>query len=256
MTICAIVLTHNSAKSLEECLASLTFCDEVLVVDDASTDGTRKIASEKGARVVEHELANDFAAQRNWAMQQTSHNWVLFVDSDERVSDSLRVELTKLKQRDPSYVSGFRIPRRDFFLGREMKYGETSQARLHGFVRLVSPGSGAWKGSVHEEWQPRHGTIEQLPGFLDHKPHPTIAEFLSEVNRYSTLRARELQNQGKRAGVWELCAYPFGKFLYTYLWKRGYADGPEGFIYSFMMSFHSFLVRAKLIQYSFYDPSH
>ena len=118
-----------------------------------------------------------------------------------------------------------------------------------GIIRLIKKGSGKWFGKVHEEFR-SDGQIGRLDSFLNHYPHPTVKEFLKEINFYSTLRARELRDQGEQASIWKVIFFPFTKFVLTYFIKLGLLDGPAGFAYAFFMSFHSFLVRAKLYQYT------
>lgn len=186
----------------------------------------------------------DFAQARNKGMENAKNDWILFIDSDEEISKELAQSISHLDLKN-SEIGAYFIPRRDFFWGKEMKYGETSSARNHGIIRLVKKGSGKWVGKVHEIFR-ASGRTERLVGFINHYPHQTIAAFLESINNYSTLRAQELRSKGIRTNVFQIILYPLGKFWYTYILKLGFLDGPGGFVYSFMMSFHSFLVRSKL----------
>lgn len=105
---------------------------------------------------------------------------------------------------------------------------------------------------MHEEFVCQ-GLVGRLESLLNHYPHPTVKDFLKEINYYSTLRAKELLEQRKSANIFSIIFYPLGKFVFTYFLKLGFLDGPAGFGYAFMMSFHSFLVRAKLYQYTKID---
>jgi glycosyltransferase involved in cell wall biosynthesis len=252
MRVSVVILTHNSESTLDRCLKSVRFADEILVVDDFSTDGTFALAKERGVEIKEHKLDNDFAAQREWGAAHAKHEWVLFVDSDEEISAELGAEIESLDERDLDDVGGFRLRRRDFWMGHELKYGETATVRADGIARLIHKGRGEWTRPVHEVWLPfAHYELRRLRNFIDHRPHQDIAEFLREVNRYSSLRARELYEAKTAASIRDVYLIPAGKFLYTYLLKLGFLDGPAGFIYCFMMAFHSFLVRSKLYQYQF-----
>lgn len=256
--ISAVVLTKNEKNNIKSCLKSLDFVDEVIVIDDFSSDETLKIIEEikKSQRInikiVQKKLNNDFARQRNFGLKNISGDWALFVDSDEEVSLKLRNELNELKNKKiDETISAFYIKRRDFFWGREVRYGEVRKIRQTGLIRLVKKNSGYWIGKVHEEFKIKNGKTGRLKSFLNHYPHPTLKDFLTKVNFYSTLRAKELYRQGKKPSLFQLIFYPFFKFILTYLFYLGFLDGAVGFVYSFVMSFHSFLVRAKLFQYYF-----
>ncbi len=243
MKISAIILTKNEEKRIEKAIKSLSFCDEVVVIDDVSTDGTVEKAKEMGATVHIHEKNKTFSGQRNFAMEKARNEWVLFVDADEEVSDELRSEILRLKH-DTS-TEAYALPRRDFFWDHEMKYGETKKVRNAGIVRLMKKGSGVWVGLVHERFVSSKKAVK-LNGFLNHYSHDSVTSFIEDVNDYSTIRAEELFATGAKVSGLGLILYPFGKFIYTYFILCGFLDGPAGFVYSFIMSFHSFLVRAKL----------
>jgi len=248
MKITTIILARNEEKIIEKAIRSVSFCDEVLVIDDESSDSTGIIAKEAGATVLSHSLRNNFAEQRNWAMKQAKNDWIFFLDADEKVSTNLKFEIYNLKLYEN--IVAYTIPRRDFFWGHEMRHGETKQTRTKGIIRLIKNGSGVWTGAVHETLTPT-GDVGKLHAFLDHHSHNSLSSFVQDINIYSTIRSFELNSQGKQVSSLELVFYPFGKFIYTYFILLGFLDGPAGFVYSFVMSFHSFLVRAKLLTKSY-----
>lgn len=243
--ISAIILAKNEEKKIERAAASILFCDEVIVVDDESIDETTKKAEKAGAKVLIHPLKNGFAEQRNWAMKQAKNDWILFIDADEELSEELEKEIKKVLTLQHSNIVAYTIPRRDFFWNTEMKYGETRKTCTNGIVRLMKEGHGAWTGAVHETFTAT-GPVGKLNSFLNHYSHDSLSSFVQDVNVYSTMMAMELAKEGKKVSPFELIIFPFGKFMYTYFILGGFLDGPAGFVYSFVMSFHSFLVRAKL----------
>lgn len=247
--ISAIIITKNEEKKIEQAVSSLSFCDEVLVIDDNSTDDTVKKAKERGAKTFIHPKEGNFAYQRNWAMERARNEWILFIDADEKVSKPLSEEMTAVFRENPDAVA-FALPRRDFFWDKEIRYGETKKIRTEGIIRLVKKGSGIWKGIVHETFVP-NGRVQKFHGFLDHYSHDSLSSFVEDINVYSTLRAHELALTGKKVSPLSIIFLPFGKFIYTYFFLGGFLDGPSGFVYSFVMSFHSFLVRAKLATQSY-----
>ena len=246
--ISAIILTKNEETKIEKAISSLLFCDEVIIIDDESTDKTVENATKAGAKVLTHSKKNNFAEQRNWAMEKTKNEWILFIDADEEVSEDLKFQIINLKLEEGT--TAYAIPRRDFFWGHEMQYGETKQARSKGIIRLIKKGGGVWTGAVHETFI-SSGAVGKLDELLNHYSHDSLTSFIQDINIYSSLRAKELAKMGKKVIIPELIFFPFGKFIYTYFILGGFLDGPAGFVYSFVMSFHSFLVRAKLVTKSY-----
>lgn len=244
--ISAVVLVRNQQHQLEDCLKSLGFCEEIIVVDDYSQDSSVKTAEKFGAKVYKHRLNGNFAAQRNWAMAKAKNDWILFVDADEVVSDELATELYQMTAQFLTGLSGFYLRRKDYLYKRELRFGDSGKVNI---LRLGRRSRGQWRGKVHEVWELR-GDIGRLKKPILHYPHPTVAEFLSEVNFYTTLRAQELHDQKKSASFFSILVYPTTKFVVNYLIKLGFLDGTLGMISALMMSLHSFLVRSKLWQLS------
>ncbi len=240
-----VILAKNEEKTIEKAIKSVKFADEILVVDDDSTDKTAVTAVKAGATILTHTLSNNFAAQRNYALEKAAGEWVLFLDADEEITPELKKNIVQIVKKEKSEFAAYYLKRRDKLWGRELKHGELASAYNKGIIRLVKKSSGTWVGTVHEEFRPT-GQTGQLTGFINHTPHQSFKDFLEDVNNYSTIRAQELYDIHKKTNVLQIMFYPIIKFKYTYFLKMGFLDGPEGFSYSFMMSFHSFLVRSKL----------
>ncbi len=248
MKLSTVILAKNEEKNIVRAIESVEFSDEILVIDDFSTDRTTERAREMGAFIIHRKLNKNFAMQRNFGLKKSRGEWVLFLDADEFLCKELQEEIKKLLNEKPDY-SAYYIKRRDFMWGRELFFGETKNVREKGLLRLIKKGSGQWKSSVHETFVTGKLT-GKLKNFIDHYPHQTLGAFLSDINFYSELRARELLRFKVNPSLWMIVAYPVGKFLNNYFLKWGFLDGAVGFLYAFMMSFHSFLVRAKLYQYT------
>lgn len=244
--ISGVILTKNEEKHIESCLKSLLWCDERIVVDDCSEDKTKEIAKKLGAIVYEHPLDNDFANQRNFALEKAKGEWVLFLDADERISPSLLSEITSVLHQQASFVydhvNGFYIPRRDILWGKQLKYGEAGNTKL---LRLARKSAGEWRGKVHEVWKVK-GKVGVLKNPILHYPHENIEAFLKELNVYTDIRAKELFAKKKKASFLSIITYPKAKFFVNFVLLRGFLDGVPGFITAMLMSFHSFLVRGKL----------
>lgn len=240
--ISVIILTKNEEKNITGCLESVVWCDEKIIIDDHSTDKTAELAKEKGAVVYKRYMQNNFADQRNFGLEKAKGDWVLFIDADERVSSALWYEIMQHSSESITESTGFYIKRQDIMWGKVLKHGETGNITL---LRLAKKDAGKWVGSVHEIWKVQGKTL-LLKNPLDHFPHPTISEFLSEINFYTDLRAQELYKKGIKSNWASILFYPTGKFISNYWVRGGFLDGVPGLLVSLLMSFHSFLVRSKL----------
>lgn len=236
LTIC--ILTKNSQDELSKLLPTLQFANQVVIIDDFSSDNTESIARAHKCNYYKRALDNDFSAQRNYGLKMSRDGWVLFIDPDEQISDELSQEIQK--SIEGTAYDGFFIKREDLFLGKILKHGETGSVWL---LRLAKKGKGFWGRPVHEVWQV--GNTGKLQEVLFHQSHQNIGHFLKKINYYTSIEAAYRKKSGKKTTVFEAISYPCGKFINNYFVKRGFLDGMEGFIMALMMSVHSFLVRAK-----------
>ena len=242
MKLTGVVLTHNSKSSLEKTLSSITFCDEVIVVDDDSTDGTLFLAKKYGAKIYQRKLNSNFAAQRNFGLTKAKGKWVLFVDPDEIVTEVLAKEI--FRAIDSNTKDGYWIQRVDVFLSKRLLFGETGNIY---FVRLAKKDAGKWKRPVHESWN-TSGSLGRLNNPLLHYPHQSLSHFFNKINAYTSIEA--VYRKGERRGFswFELLVYPTAKFFKNYLWLQGFRDGIPGLIMAYMMSIHSLAVRVKMYE--------
>lgn len=242
--ITGVLIARNEEGMVAQWAQQMSWCDELLLVDNASTDATARVAREHGMTVVtEHD--RDFARLRNIALERAKGDWLVYIDADEEVSPELAKDIVEATNQPNTHT--LRLRRQDIFWGTAVRYGEVAQAYRKGIIRVIRKGSGTWKGRVHEAFQPKKQsgslTIETP---LIHRSHEDVKSFLDDVNLYSTLRAEELYHKGVRVTWKDVLIRPCVKFCYTYFVKMGFRDGPAGFVYAFMMSFHAFLVRAKM----------
>lgn len=238
--ITVVILTKNEEKNIEECLKTLKWCDEIIVIDDYSEDKTAEIAEKLGAELFKHHLNNNFAQQRNFGLEKAKGEWVLFVDADEQISPELAKEIKQEVKKGERYAFVFK--RQDFFMGKPLKHGETANVRL---LRMAKK-DGQWERLVHEVWKTKWRTKTLINPIL-HYPHPSISQFLSQINFHSTLHAEALRKEGIEFSLFRLIFNPLGKFLQNYFWRLGFLDGTAGFVMAIIMSLHSFLARAKLL---------
>jgi len=240
----AVVLTRNEEKNIKECLESISFCDEVIVVDDDSTDKTLNIAKKMGAKTFSRGMNENYGKQCNYGLKKASGDWIFFIDADERVSKKLREEIiNKLSNREiVKQYSGFSVKRKDKLLDKWLRFGEVGTFRS---IRLVKKGSGKWMRRVHV-WFKLKGSVGKLKNPLQHFPHPTLNEFIRSINRWSSWHARANNEEGKKSNLFKIILFPVFKFFQNYIFRLGFLDGMHGFIHALLMSFHSFLAWSTL----------
>ncbi len=238
--ISAIILAKNEEKNIGQCIDSVGFCDEILVIDDYSTDNTEKSAKKHGAKVLKHKLDQDFASQRNWGIIQATNEWILFIDADEKISSSGAKEILNTISSTKTKV-GFYLPRYDVMWNKTLKYGDIYNTKL---LRLAKKNCGNWEGCVHEQWK-IFGEVGDLKNHIIHAPHQTLTEFLEHLNSYSTIKSQYFINSNRKISLAHIWFSPIWKFVKNYLLRLGFLDGTAGFIHALLMSFYVFQVASK-----------
>jgi glycosyltransferase involved in cell wall biosynthesis len=243
------VVAKNEAADLGEALASVAWADEIVVVDSHSTDDTVAIARRYTDRVVVHDWLGHIE-QKNYAASLASHDWILSVDADERVTPELAVEAKAVLAAEPSHAA-FRIPRVTWHLGRWVRTTDwfpDYQDRLYDRRRA------RWTGRYVHESLKADGTTGQLRGEIQHYAYRDIAEHLETIDRYTTLAAQQMHEDGRRAGLLQLAGHPPLAFLRNYIARGGIRDGVPGFIISSMNAYYVFLKFAKLRELQHHAP--
>ena len=241
LPLSVVLITHNAAAQLAECLASVAFADEVVVVDSGSSDGTDALAARYGARVLQKEWLG-FGRQKQFAVEQ-AHDWVLCLDADERVSAELAASVVHALQAPASQV--YRMARCNRFLGRWLRHGE---GYPDWSPRLFDRRHARWSDDgVHEKvlYAVSPGT---LTGDLLHESGEDLGSYLEKQNRYTALAAQELHRRGQRAGLAELALSPLLRFFKFYLLRLGLLDGLPGLVHISIGCMNSFMKYAKLIE--------
>ncbi|OIR06727.1 glycosyl transferase family 2 [mine drainage metagenome] len=237
----AVIITKNAARQLPECLESLAFCDEILVVDSGSDDGTVALARARGARVIEAGWRG-FGPQKQYAVAQAAHDWVLCVDADERVSPELRAAIERA--RAASSRSAYRFPRRNRFLGRYLRHGE---GYPDWSLRLFDRRRARWSDDAVHEKVVTDVVIGTLTGDLLHDSAETLDAYLAKQNRYTTLAAQQAFDAGRRAHVAQLLLSPLARFVKFYFLRLGLLDGVPGLIHILIGCGNSFAKYAKML---------
>jgi glycosyltransferase involved in cell wall biosynthesis len=238
----AVLITRNAAPVLEPCLDSLAFADEVVIVDSSSSDGTPELAARKGARVVQKEWLG-FGRQKQFAVEQASHDWVLCLDADERVSPELArsIESALIAPVSPVY----RMARRNRFLGRWLAHGE---GYPDWSPRLFNRLNARWSEDLVHEKVLYAATPGTLKGDLMHDSFDSLATYLERQNRYTTLQARQAFERGQTAGTTHLLLSPVVRFIKFYVLRLGFLDGVPGLLHISIGCMNSYLKYAKLIE--------
>ncbi|MBI5899491.1 MAG: glycosyltransferase family 2 protein [Rhodocyclales bacterium] len=239
----AVLITRDAAGSLPECLASLDFCDEIVVVDAGSRDGTRELAAQHGARVIESEWRG-FGPQKQFAVDQAGNDWVLCIDADERVSESLRASILAVLPA-PTYKS-YRFARCNRFMGRYLRHGE---GYPDWSLRLFDRRHARWSDDPVHERVIVEGETGSLQGDLLHDSAESLDSYLAKQNRYSTLAAEQALARGKRAGVAQLLISPLLRFIKFYFLRLGLLDGLPGLIHILIGCQASFAKYAKMLAF-------
>jgi glycosyltransferase involved in cell wall biosynthesis len=234
----ACIIARDEEDRIGACLASLTWCDEILVVDSHSGDRTREIAKAHGARVIERDWPGH-VAQKEFAIRQARHDWVLCVDADERVSDTLRAEIEALRDEDFSGRAGWRMPRLSSYLGRWIRHGSWYPDHQ---LRLFDRRHGRWTGRDPHDRVQVTGPLGTLRAPLLHHPYRDLADHLATIERYSTIQAGLLHAEGRRARLTDLVLRPLWRFFRFYVLELGCLDGWRGFA---MACFAAHYVRLR-----------
>jgi glycosyltransferase involved in cell wall biosynthesis len=240
----ACVISKDEADRIDACLASLAFCDELVVVDSHSSDDTRARAAAHGARVIERDWPG-FGPQKRFAVAAATHDWVLCVDADERVSDALRAEIEALARCGFAGASAWSAPRCSRYLGRWIRHGVWYPDRQ---LRLFDRRRGGWDDAQVHEKVTVDGPVGELTGELLHEPYRALGEHLATIDRYTTLMAEKAAERGKRARWWNLVLNPGVRFLRSYVLKLGFLDGWRGLLIACLAAHYVRMKYAKLLE--------
>ena len=251
----AVLITLNAATQIEACLRSLAFCDEIVVVDSGSTDGTAELAAGLGARVLQAEWRG-FGPQKQFAVEQAAHDWVLCIDADERVSERLQQSILAVtcprggspgaSSALPLAFTGYRFARRNRFMGRYLKHGE---GYPDWSLRLFDRRAARWSDDAVHEKVLAGGKIGTLQGDLLHDSAESLETYLAKQNRYSSLTATMALASGKRATVWHLLLSPLLRFIKFYFFRLGLLDGLPGLVHILVGCVASGAKYAKMLAF-------
>jgi glycosyltransferase involved in cell wall biosynthesis len=267
-----LIPVKNEAANLTACLASVAWCDDIVVVDSGSTDGTREMALAAGARVIDFSWDGHFPKKKNWALAKVEwkNDWIFVIDADERATPALAAAMQAALTQ--STYQGYYVNRRFWFLDGWLNHCgyypswnlRFFRHRLGRYEKLAdSAGTGSGDNEVHEHVQ-LDGPAGYLAGEMEHYAFPDIATWVEKHNRYSNWEAclqleAQSSRQASRGGIdaglarkrwlrqlaWSLPFRPVLRFLYHYVWRAGFLDGYRGYVFCRLMAWYEFLSAAK-----------
>ncbi|MEK6647325.1 MAG: glycosyltransferase family 9 protein [Candidatus Firestonebacteria bacterium] len=236
--ISAVIITKNEEENILGCLKTISFADEIIVVDSESTDNTVEICKKFGCKVYEQEWLG-YSKQKNLGITKSSGKWILSVDADERITDELRNEI--IDATNTSEYNGFYLPRRSFFLGRWIKY---SGLYPDYNLRLFKKDCGQFNEKLVHESVKVTGNIGKLKNPISHYIYKDITEYIEKFNKYTSLAAEEIKN--KKFRWYHVIFNPKITFYKKYIFKKGFLDGISGLVICVISAFYTFVKYAKL----------
>lgn len=238
----ACIITLNERDRIDGCLDSLAFCDEIVVVDSGSTDGTREHAAARGARVIVRAF-DGYRSQKDFAVKAAAHDWVLCLDADERVTPQLRESIERARAGGFAGCAGYRFARLSDYFGAPLRHGNAYPDRV---MRLFDRRLGGWRGGreIHEHASV-DGRVATLAGDLEHLSYRSMSDQLARLERYARMMAEHMHANGRRASIANIVFNPFWRFFRGYVLRLGFLDGWRGLIYAYVKTNY---VRQKFIK--------
>jgi len=243
MSVSVVVITKNEEASIERCLRSVDWADEVIVLDSGSTDRTVEISQKLGARVSVTTDWPGYGPQKNRALSQAAGDWILSLDADEWVTPDLRDEIRSVISR-PDGAVAFRVPRLSSFCGRFMRHSGWWPDHV---IRLFRRGAARFSDDVVHEHVIVEGKTGTLRVPIMHETFVDLDELLQKMNNYSSLAAQEMRRGGRKAGLAGAVMRGLWAFMRTYFFRGGFLDGREGFMLAVATAEGTYYRYAKLL---------
>ncbi len=238
------VITHNEAGRIADCLRSVGFADELVIVDSGSTDDTIAIAEEFGAKII-YQPFSGFGPQKQFAVDHCRHDWILLLDADERVDEKSAEAIHQAVRFPPDGVAAFEFQRKNFLHGRWIRHCGWWPDPL---LRLVDRRQGRFSDDmVHEQWL-TDGKVLPLPGVIEHHSFRNYADMIDKLQRYSTLGAAQMVARGHSTYPWSPLLHGLWTFVQVYGLRLGVLDGFDGFMIALLNAGGSFMKYAKCLE--------
>jgi glycosyltransferase involved in cell wall biosynthesis len=240
LKLSAIIPTFNEEINIEAAIQSVSFADEIIVIDSFSTDNTISLAEKHGVRILQREFDN-FSNQKNYAISKATHKWVVLLDADERIGQTLREEMISVLAEEPQ-ASAYYVYRRNYLLGREIKYSGWQNDKV---IRLIERDKCKYNDKLVHEGIVTEGKIAFLKTKLEHYTYKDFDSFIRKKNKVAQLQAEMLASKNKKVNPFRLLIKPLYRFIYHYILRRGFLDGFAGF---FIASFYAYTLFTRYIK--------
>lgn len=238
----AVLITRNEERKLGDCLRSVSFADEIIIVDSGSSDATPQIAARHGAQF-SFRMFDQFSAQKNAAIDRASGEWVLSIDADERVTPELAEEIAQILKQ-PLH-QGYWIRRDNFIFGSRMRHGAQAQDLQ---LRLFRKGKGSYEGSIHERVK-LEGSAGLLQNPLEHHSTQNLEDYFRRFTLYTDLEAQKIVGKGIHPTAVHIVLKPIAEFFYFYFFRLGFLDGLAGLQYQILSSFYTSVKYMKALEF-------
>ena len=222
--ISAIIPTLNEEIHIAEAIKSVSFADEIIVIDSFSEDKTIEIAEKLNVKIIKRKF-DDFSSQKNFAIKQATHNWIYILDADERVTKEVKKEIVSAV-KDPKGFVGFYLRRTFYFSGKKVNYSGFQRDKV---IRLFLKEHCKYSGLVHEKII-SNGKIGFFKNKIDHFSYRNYDHYISKLNHYATIRAEELHDNGEKVNIYHVMVKPGARFFIHYFIRLGFLDGFTGFL--------------------------
>ena len=238
--ITAIIPTLNEENHIADAIKLVNFADEIIVIDSFSSDRTVEIAEKMNVKIIKRTF-DDFSSQKNFAITQAKYDWIYILDADERVTPELELEILEAVKKPKDFV-GFYVRRRFYFAEEKINYCGWQRDKV---VRLFLKEHCTYSGVVHETIKTK-GELGFLINKIDHFGYRNYDHFIFKINHYSTLKARELFEKGKKVNAFHLLIKPTARFFIHYVIRLGFLDGLAGLILAKILAYSVFTRYIKL----------
>lgn len=243
--ISAIIIARNEERNIRDCLRSVAWADQRIVVDHQSIDHTAKIAREENAEVYEKSWEG-YSAGKNFALSKAAHEWILWIDADERVTSELQSEILNAVTMSDASVAAYSMPRKSFFLGKWIRHCGWYPGRV---IRLFMKEKATFSEHLVHEQIFVQGNIGRLESDLLHYTDDSLKHYFEKFNSYTTLAAEELKEKGRKPTLSDIFIRPPWTFFRMYLFRRGFLDGMHGFVLCVLSALYVFVKYVKLWEY-------
>ncbi|MDT0553830.1 glycosyltransferase family 2 protein [Urechidicola vernalis] len=232
MKVTAIIPTFNEEIHIEDAIKSVSFADEIIVIDSFSTDRTVELAEQYDIRLIQREF-DDFSSQKNFAIDQAENDWIYLLDADERVTPNLEVEILNAL-KDPKDFVGFYVYRTFYFGGRKIKYSGWQRDKV---ARLFNRNFCRYNGNLVHEVIKANGKLGFFKSKLEHYSYRGFDHYINKLNQYAWLQAEQLKRKNKKVNAFHIFVKPIARFFIHYFIRLGILDGFPGFVIAVTQSY-------------------